>query len=95
MQKQKRTCQLRTFDQFVLLFVSDEDEADDDDDDDDVERSSFFSFVADGWLTFEPLAMVKDVSRSSSNGLVNASSRPAMVINSPKLENKKGELTIM
>lgn len=68
--------------EFVLLFVSVED---DDDDDDDNERSSF---VPNGWVPFDPLAMFSEVSRSSSNGFVKASSRPAMVISSPKLEEE-------
>lgn len=76
----------KTYNQF-LLFASDN--VNDDDDDDDWDLSSCFSLVADWWLAFDPLATVKDVSRSSSSGLIKASSRPAIVINSPRLEIKK------
>ncbi len=68
-----------------LIFVSDEDEDDAEDDD----RSSIFSTDTDWWFAFNPFATVNDVSRSSSSGLVKASSRPAIVINSPKLDMKE------
>ena len=88
----------------VLLFVSNDDDEDDDDDDIITPHldsnhivCKYRMFVAslptyfkyDWWFPYNQLAQFIDVSRNSSRGLIKASSRPAIVINSPKLKEKK------